>query len=392
MGVGIGNALGGLFGGAVEGYKTGIKMQQDAEKAKREQEMHESTIKTQDQQRQATGLQIENSRMDLDRKKKEEAMHTEIAQNLSKLQNLAQGGMTGEVQDAQGNVVGAQTFYGDDASIQKQMADKGLRFSQGSVQKVPAMDQWDYSRSVMDTIKMASIKHGMVDEDKLMKSLENSEKLKKMGVESAFKTFAQTGDSAAALSQFEKASGHKLPPGAQMSAQKDPDFPMIPNYVVYAPNEKTGKLEYVTSSHDYLAATNSEALSHFILNSGLEKYKQGKETQRTGMKVEGELGSATIRGQYDLAAADRRHAAEKENPQDKQIDTLVYGTGGHALGAPNYGYSPSDTIHYMDKTAARAKQILREGIKGKAVPDVYTALDIARSELKNETPEAKVRK
>ena len=374
MGVGLGAALGGFLQGGAEGFKSGIKIQQEADKAKREQEAHQSAMDNAKQQREATGLQIETNRLALNKQKDEEKARMQTKAGFEELANMAQGGVSGVVMDGQGNAIGEKRFFGDDASIQEQMRQHGVEFMPGSIKKIAPMDEMTKYRAMADIVNKARADNNLMDTAQIEHIIENNRKYKAEGIEEGIRHFLSTGNSDQALAIFDKQGGMKSEKGTFLRRIESPDG--MPDVGVYKPG-KDGHPELVTTMQQYMIGTSSGWLQNYFL----EKIKQEGANKRNKDSIEGGHQDALTHAAATIASAKLSHAGQA-TPKDRvkeRIDSSV----GEILKAQAQAVGNSiDTnayVKYSNSVKARALQIMEQGWTNPKDKKVYAISDEAQA-------------
>lgn len=385
--MGFEQALGGLLTGGVEGYRTGIKMQQEADKQKRDQELHESTLKNQEQQRKATGLQIDKGTIELKRAKDEEGMRAQIAKDTQALMNASMGGVSGDVMDNLGRPVATKTLFGDDATIKKQMQEQGIEFVPGSIKKLGPMDEFTKHRAMTDIMTKARFDHGLMDENSLKMVFENNKTLKNEGIEEGTRQFLLNGDSDAALQMFNKSGAIKSEKGMFLRRVQD-EKTGIPDVAVYKPG-KDGHPELVTTMNQYLTMTTSAGLQNYMATN-LEKYRQTEANTRNTETVKGGIEQSLITAKAHVEGSKHAAGTERKDPVKERIDHLVGDQTKALFGNQSYKYNPTQAQKYSTLVTATAYDIMVKGYKGERVTDEAKAVGLAQKIHANEAPDKKL--
>jgi hypothetical protein len=307
MGAGLGNAIGGLFGGAVEGYKTGIKMQQEAEKAARDAEAHKSAMATQEQQRKAAGLQIEQSQMQLDQQKRDEEANKLFETQAQNLANMRKGGFEGELVDANGQSVGTRKVYGDPAMVDSELAKQGLKFNPNTVQQLAPIDDGTFKKG----LSLALVNHAVATRKATVEDLDKMtqfhKKIEAEGVTKALDYFKRTGDKEGMFKKFDEQGEHKSDQFKGIDFKVEKDQLGGTNVVGYRADPKTGKpVKVFDEFEDVILGSLSLEGKAAIINSNKQlATKEYGDTFRTGLTNNTQLAISNNKIAHDGAIAQR---------------------------------------------------------------------------------------
>jgi len=355
MGAGIG--IGAFFGGLGEGYDAQNKLQIAQKRDAREQAQFELDKKVKENQ--------------IDEMERKKAMQEQIKTDLQNLNANAAGGTTGgEASDEFGTKIGGLK-YANPAEAKA----SGLSFAPGTTTEAPAMNDFQKNRATFEIMKKARIDHGFMDDEAWARSMDMTKKLKKEGVEDAFQTFLTTGNSEAALKEFNTSGGMKAPKGSFLKREVDPATGMV-DVGIYIPG-KDGAPQLYTTMNQYMLMTNTDALVKHYTEMKKSKFEQGEATKRTGMETAGRVDAALI------TAAGRDGAGGKKDRIKERIDKYAVDFSGKLASNPSVSYNIEDFRRQQPQIAARAYQYMTGRVPGQqqAYDDEALALDQATQDI-----------
>lgn len=348
--------LGGFFQGLNQGFNTGLQQQMAIDKNKRESDLAK--------------VQLENARIDLEAKKKEQQFQAELSNQITALRDEFKGGATGgEVEDEFGQSLGVMEFK-NAGEAEKSMKSQGLRFKQGTTieQAAKPMDGLDFQLRAADIINATGAKFGKIDLNTLKQAREFRKQIKSEGAIEALR-YAMTNptDQEGIRKIFNEKGDIKLGEDVQIGLKQGMFGPTVYGFRV---GEDGKQIEVFDGFRDIVLPSMSP-----------EAYAQTMAAfKQTEVKETGE----TYRNERGLTVKER--IADKDRKSNETIAAnKAAATGGFTFGDEVKGLDDS-----VNKALDSISKDLGKGLKydqyerlyRQSAADARMAMETARAEGK----------
>jgi hypothetical protein len=366
MGVGLLAGLGHAASGFMNGYSEGQRLnlqreqeQRDKDRAIREKEAHTSTMDTQKQQREATGLQMQQTTMQIEQAKRDEEANKNFESQANNLKNMRLGGYEGELLDQNGQSLGMRKVYGDPATAEAELAKQGYQVRPETLKKLAPIDDDTFKKGMALAIVNHSIATRKASVDDLDKLTSFNKKMEDEGVHKGLDYFKRTGDKEGMFKIFDAQGEHKS------DQFKDIEFKVVKddlggqNVVGYRIDPKTKKpIQVFDEFADVTLHSLSPEGRAAIINSNKQlATKEYGDTYRNERTNATHLAVQGMKDNGDKNTADKQLLVERY----KALHSAANNDITAALRNPMGAMDMQRTMAIENEVTAQAEQYMHQG-------------------------------